>query len=400
MAPRRRALRVETIDLSSQRNYNRGADYPGKEVPSMCAQPEPTVTGDANTELPSALLRDGMMDRGAPPARPSTGKKLVFALLITSFLLVLAEVLCRVLGVGGEVQVAHYISQWHETPDGRTFWVVRGAGYNADGMRDREHPVPRPPDTYRIVCLGDSVTAGHGVKRSENYPSVFERYLRQIGLAAEVMNVAVSGWSTLQEATAYRHIARRYQPDHVFLGFCLNDVAEMRNNLTRPPSAISRFLAHHSAMVRWAVGARRRQISNVRQLFAEPDSPAVRDGWRGVFEELTALKDWIRADGCELSVVIFPFRFQLEDSPPEPVAQRTLVEFCRRHAIPCLDLLPALRRLGTDAFIDESHLSFEGARAVAEELVRWGRSGCSMCGYDLADVTAGACPRCGEPIKR
>jgi len=356
----------------------------------MWSRPDPPASGDTTDTTPTA----------PPKPHLTTGKKIVFAVLTVVLALIVAEGLCRLAGLGKRVQIAGNISDWHNTPEGRTFWVPRGPGYNTNGMRDREHPERKPPGTFRIVCLGDSVTVGHTLKRSQSYPTIFEHYLRQLGLTADVMNVAVSGWSTQQEAAAYRHIARRYQPDHVFLGFCLNDVAEMRNNLTRPPSASARFMVRHSAMVRWLVDAEGRQISDVRQLFTEPDSQAVRDGWRRVFEELAVLKDWTRADGCRLSVVIFPFRFQLVDDSTEPLAQQTLFQFCRRNAIPCLDLLPALKTMGADAFIDQSHLSFEGAGLVAEELVRWGRTGCTMCGYDLADVDADVCPRCGEPIKK
>jgi len=77
-----------------------------------------------------------------------------------------------------------------------------------------------------------------------------------------------------------------------------------------------------------------------------------------------------------------------------------LFSFCRRQGIPCLDLLPALRRLGTRAFIDEDHLSAQGAKLVAEEVIRWGRTGCMMCGYDLIGVEAAQCPKCDHAIVR
>lgn len=330
----------------------------------------------------------------------STGKKLAFALTLVILLVGVAELICRAVGAGGANAVAHYISDWHETPDGRTFWVVRGEGYNADGMRDRTHAVDKPPGVRRIVCLGDSVTVGHGVARSQSYPFLFESFLKQLGLPVEVFNIAVSGWSTRQEATAYRAIVRRYRPDHIFLGFCLNDVAEMQNNLTAPPHWVMSILVRRSALVRWALHAESRQIEGVEQLFDEFETEAVRDGWERVFADLLALRDDTRADGCDLSVVMFPFRFQLAAGAPPPLAQRKLFAFCHAQGIPCLDLLPALREMGQSAFIDDSHLSPAGARVVAEEFIRWGRSGCMMCGHDLSEQKSKSkvCPRCGHPI--
>ena len=347
---------------------------------------------DTNSE-PTALVTTA-----AFPPRLSRRKKMLFALVILLAVTSIAELLCRILGLGPADAVAHYVSDWHGTPDGRAFWVVRGKGYNSDGMRDREHALEPEEGIVRLVCLGDSVTAGHGLPRSQSYPYIFESYLRQLGLDVEVFNIAASGWSTLQEATAYEVIARPYRPRHVFLGFCLNDVAEMHNNLTKPPPAVVSFLVRHFALVRWLIDAEGRQIRSVNDLFTRSEAPAVASGWQRVFTELERLKTSTRANGCDLSVVIFPFRFQLEPGAPPPVAQKKLFEFCLANGIPCLDLLGPLSKLGTAAFIDESHLSLAGAQAVAEELVRWGQSGCVMCAYDLSDVTADSCPCCGYPV--
>jgi lysophospholipase L1-like esterase len=331
--------------------------------------------------------------------RISGPKKVVFALTTVALVVAAAELVFRLLDSGGAQEVASYISDWHRMPDGRTFWVVRGPGYNADGMRDREHERAKPEGVHRIVCLGDSVTAGHGVKPSERCSAYLEADLRRRGLAVEVFNVAASGWSTHQELTAYRAVARRYQPDHVFLGFCLNDVAEMNNNLQSPPPALARFLARHSALARRLVGAERRQVSRVEELLADSEPPAVCRGWKLVFDELHALKQATSVDGCDLSVLIFPFRFQLLADGPPPRAQRKLAAFCREQDIPCLDLLPALRAIGPSAFIDESHLSPLGARAAAERIVRWGQSGCVWCGFDLTETTSDRCPNCGKPVE-
>lgn len=338
-----------------------------------------------------------------PPRRRtrlSASKKALFTFGTTILLIALPEAFCRLVGLGKLQPVAPHVSDWHRTLDGRSFWVLRGSGRNSDGLRDREHAVDKPPGVFRIVFLGDSVTEGFGPQDSRVYSRHFEALLRQAGLPVEVFNIAVAGWSTLQEATAYRVIARKYRPDQVFLEFCLNDVAEMHNNLAQPPPVAVGMLLRHSALFRWLVNAEGRQVRSVRELFDHPEAAAVRSGWRRVFDELLVLQRETRADGCDLSVVVFPFRFQLDPGAPPPIAQRTLFEFCRSHDIPCLDLLPALEKVGSDAFVDESHLSTVGAEAVAQELVRWGRSGCILCGYDLTGIKSDRCPRCGNAITR
>ena len=45
----------------------------------------------------------------------------------------------------------------------------------------------------RIVALGDSLTAGLGLAKSEAYPAVLERRLRAAGYDAEVVNAGLSG---------------------------------------------------------------------------------------------------------------------------------------------------------------------------------------------------------------
>ena len=302
----------------------------------------------------------------------STRKKLAFSLAVMAALIGAVEVSFRILGLGKQVPVARYISDWHSSPDGRTFWVVRVPGYNRDWMRDRDHPVEKPPRVHRIVCLGDSVTVGHTLKRAETYPYLLEAFLEQHGVSVEVFNVAVPGWSTRQQVAAYHHIARRYGPDEVFLGFCLNDVAEMYNNLSSSPPLFIGFFMRNSAFIRWIIDAEGRQVRSIEELFDNADAPPVREGWRLVFTELAHLQDATRRDGCELSVVIFPFRLQLGPDAPPPIAQQTLIDFCRRRGIGYLDLLPALRKIGPGAFLDESHLSVEGTRAVAREIIRWG----------------------------
>ena len=47
--------------------------------------------------------------------------------------------------------------------------------------------------TPRIVCLGDSLTAGYGVSSDEAYPALLAARLRAAGLEYDVVNAGVSG---------------------------------------------------------------------------------------------------------------------------------------------------------------------------------------------------------------
>ena len=312
-----------------------------------------------------------------PERRPGSHRlpPLVENLLLSAATLIVvggaAEGLCRLFERERQAPppVAEYITDW----GGSEFATLKSAAtgwppwedYNSDGLRDREHAVEKPRGARRVACLGDSVTLGYGIRPQEAWPQVLENLIDARGQRAEIFNVAFGGWSTRQELIAYRRVARKYRPDDVLLGICLNDVPEMQNNLTRPPRFV-RALYRRSALVRTAIGARRREIASVEELFRDPTAPKVRDAFRLLFADIRALRSDVRADGGRLAVVVFPFRFQVLPGAPAPSAQRAIAEFCASEGIPFLDALPALLDLGAAAFIDYDHFSPAGARRVAE----------------------------------
>ena len=172
---------------------------------------------------------------------------------------------------------APYITDWAAW-DG-DFYTVKSTAvgwppwedYNRDGLRDREHALAKPKGVRRVISLGDSTTLGWRLRPEEAYPQVLQDRASALGQNLEVFNVALGGWSTRQELIAYRRIARAYHPDIVLLGICLNDFAEMQNNLARPPAWLA-ALHLRSALVRRIVRAEDREIGSIEELFAEPPS--------------------------------------------------------------------------------------------------------------------------------
>ncbi|HKC11579.1 MAG TPA: HEAT repeat domain-containing protein, partial [Vicinamibacteria bacterium] len=308
-------------------------------------------------------------------------KEALANLLLSALTLLLfvggAEGVCRLLERGRPApRAAAYITDWNWEGD---FYTVKSTAagwppwedYNSDGLRDRERAVEKPPGVRRLICLGDSTTLGWGIRPQEAYPQVLEDLLESTGERTEVFNVALGGWATRQELIAYRRIARKYSPDQVLIGVCLNDVPEMQNNLSRPPAWLAAF-HERSALVRRLVRAQDREIADVEELFTHKDSPKVREAFARMFADVRALRDEVRADGAAFAVVIFPFRLQVLPGAPPPTAQQTIADFCRSEGIPVLDLLPALRTAGESAFIDYDHFSPPGARLVAEQILASG----------------------------
>jgi len=98
---------------------------------------------------------------------------------------------------------------------------------NAQGMRaDRDYGYEKPAGVRRIICLGDSFTAGYEVEQQETFASVLERGLASRGYRVEVLNAGVSGFSTAEELLYLERELWRYQPDVVVLSFFANDLAD------------------------------------------------------------------------------------------------------------------------------------------------------------------------------
>lgn len=103
---------------------------------------------------------------------------------------------------------------------------------NGDGMRDREHSRTKPPNTFRIAVLGDSMTEALQVPLERTFLSVLERQLKNCtafeGHNVEVMNFGVSGYGTAQELLTFRDRASTYSPDLTVLAFYAGN--DVRNN--------------------------------------------------------------------------------------------------------------------------------------------------------------------------
>ena len=313
-------------------------------------------------------------------------------------------------------QRADYIWDWEKQWEGDFYTLASdetgwppGAEFNGDGLRDRLHAEERPEGVFRVAFLGDSVTFGHGLEPHEAFPQVVQARLSEEGHPVEVMNVALWGWSTRQERLAYERIVRRYKADRLVLAVCLNDIPEIKNNLERPPQWLA-SLHERLALVRLLVNAPGREIQNVEELFSKRESAKVREGFELFFEEVRAVRDDVARDGGALAVLVLPFRFQLAQDAPPPTAQQEIAAFCKAERLPLLDLLPAIRRAGAGAFLDYDHLSVEGAKLVADEILKSGLLpetrrapevlGDRLAGSALADpnpdVRAAACWRLGR----
>jgi hypothetical protein len=98
---------------------------------------------------------------------------------------------------------------------------------NSLGLRDREHALPKPPNTFRVAVLGDSYVEALQLPFEQSFCPVLEERLRGCrelaGMNVEVINFGVSGYGTAQELITLRNDVWRYSPDLVLLAVTTNN---------------------------------------------------------------------------------------------------------------------------------------------------------------------------------
>ena len=123
--------------------------------------------------------------------------------------------------------IAYEYRPGYQPADSAFDWTHEGYAINRAGFRDHDYDEARAPGTFRVIVLGDSTTAGNGIRKLEDtYPKLAEQILNDRGTPEarfEVLNMAVGGYHTLQEVETLRVKGLRYRPDLVVLTFCVND---------------------------------------------------------------------------------------------------------------------------------------------------------------------------------
>jgi hypothetical protein len=107
-------------------------------------------------------------------------------------------------------------------------WGVRW-GHNSLGMRDREYTTVKPPQTFRIALVGDSIAAGWGVDDGQGFEPRWEQMLDERsraagGPAVEILNFAIPGSAPGQRWENFRRTGWATDPDVVLIEATLADV--------------------------------------------------------------------------------------------------------------------------------------------------------------------------------
>lgn len=243
---------------------------------------------------------------------------------------------------------------------------------NSNGLRDREIPYEKPADTYRILCLGDSVTLGWGVNLDETFNRILERDFNRGGLKPgfriETLNMGVGNYNLEQEIEAYLREGRKYHPDAVLLFYHITDAEPTQKH----PSG---FLAQHSYLYAFLIQRfnqlrpylerSNNYVAFYRQLYSG-------DAWSRFQPVIDEVVNETKADGAKLVPVILPEIRSLERYPFREYHDVMVKAFGDRGA-PAIDLRSDFEgRRSVDYLVasDDPHPNAKAHALIAEAVAR------------------------------
>jgi lysophospholipase L1-like esterase len=115
---------------------------------------------------------------------------------------------------------------WHSSLRGEYSSYIK---INSKGLRGHEYDYKQSDNTYRILVLGDSFTAGLQVAEEETFPKLLEALLQAEFPRTnfEVINAGVIGYGTDNQLAYFTAEGYKYQPDLVLLAFFTgNDITD------------------------------------------------------------------------------------------------------------------------------------------------------------------------------
>jgi len=266
---------------------------------------------------------------------------------------------------------------------------------NSLGMFDKEYTVKKKKGAYRILILGDSITANN------LYPSMLEDMLNQFDFKNsrfEVLNAALPGIGVRQYLNYLEKKGAGFSPDMVLIGFCINDfevwspiVYKDKNNLIEyynPFPRLSRycmnkFLFRHSALYRFLVI----RLENIFYAEYRNAKDSLADRKEEGLYCLKKMKDNCGKKNIMLAGVIFPYLKPLIDYDIYEIRMyNDIKETLGDLNINYLDLHPYF--YGLDLYSlretpeDFVHPNTEGHKIAAESIFRYLKKIISGTGID------------------
>jgi len=94
-------------------------------------------------------------------------------------------------------------------------------------------------ETKKLLILGDSISAGYGLKKSENWVHLLEASLKTSGKELQIINSSISGDTTIGGLSRIESDLLEYKPNYVLVELGGNDalrgypINKIKNNLLK-----------------------------------------------------------------------------------------------------------------------------------------------------------------------
>ena len=270
---------------------------------------------------------------------------------------------------------------------------------NSFGLRNGEFSLQPGPNTFRVLCLGDSLTFGNGVRLEDTYPKQLELLLnsRRPG-RYEVINAGVPAYDTWQEVDYLKQYGWQFMPKLVVIGFYANDVAPRPANIPqlidssgfpRKPGLTglmsyrfihllkrSRLLLllrdrFNRLMNRLSPSAEYQRQSS---LLNGTTDAFLQRGWKEIDRSFAELSNLSKKHGFDVLVATFPMAEQVVHHYPKAGYPSKVIEIADKHRLRAIDLSPVFaknfRGFGS-LFIEwDGHPNANAFRITAREIAR------------------------------
>lgn len=217
---------------------------------------------------------------------------------------------------------------------------------NAGGMRGGPVSTVKAPGTFRIACVGDSLTLAWGVREEDSYCEQVARRLTAKPLhsgmvRAEGLNFGVGNYNLLMELSTLRRKVFTYTPDVVVLMYFINDAEPI------PQESRWAFLGHsYVAVFLWSrvdlllrqAGLRSDYVQYYRGLYDE-DRPA----FLAFREAIKQFARECRDHRTPLAVIVAPELHRLDPGEPFQDLYAKVQGWWEAEGVPVINLWPVMR---------------------------------------------------------
>ena len=238
-------------------------------------------------------------------------------------------------------------------------WQGIPVDINSHGLRSPETTYEKPPATFRILNLGDSVVMGWGVHEEDTYGRRLETMLNGEGTSQrfEIINAGVPGWNPANASAYLQAEGLKYKPDLILFGLTIaNDIkgdsALLADNQPAPIKWLrsnTYFWPFLTVQLRWLEArSHGRERIDVIDPPTDPDKyfPLDRESeqWTEVWSNVLAINRLAKENNVPVVLILFPLEFQVLDESYPTLPQEIFTVKAAEAGIPVVDPLPAFRQ--------------------------------------------------------